>query len=326
MWFKEVFQVRKDKRVHRSLFILFKETMVGNPDFISPLPRDIIHAIFSFLPLKHAVKTSILSTLWKSIWIPIHLNLDVHDLDQVVSHEFCKEVTRIIATILMSCNGPQKLYLGVLPKSEKVNLKLKNEWILMATMVEEKELHLNFTEGNLRDFNLILDMKNPNHENHFINTSTFASLKILHLRSITHLAKNMVEALFSNCQHLEALKLVKCNGLQRLDLRGGIHFESFEMVDCPEVININLSAPNLRSFRYHGVLPCIQIEETSSLTSALLDFGDGPGHSEFDCEEFISLLKALKDVEILTLTGWLLEVLNFSPLLILIGAMFTFFL
>jgi hypothetical protein len=179
---------------------------------------------------------------------------------------------------------------------------------------------------NLRDFNLILDMKNPNHENHFINSSTFASLKILHLGSITHLAKNMVEALFSNCQHLEALKLVKCNGLQRLDLRGGIHFESFEMVDCPEVININLSAPNLRSFRYHGVLPCIQIEETSSLTSALLDFGDGPGHSEFDCEEFISLLKALKDVEILTLTGWLLEVLNFSPLLILIGDVFTFFL
>jgi hypothetical protein len=50
----------------------------------------------------------------------------------------------------MSCNGPQKLYLGVLPKGEKVNLKLKNEWILMATMVEEKELHLNFTEGNCR--------------------------------------------------------------------------------------------------------------------------------------------------------------------------------
>lgn len=288
--------------------------MVDNPDFLSALPNDVIHAIFSFLPLKHAVQTSFLSTAWRRLWIPIHVNLDV-DLDEAAgSHEVSKVVTGLIGTFLISCNGPRKLCLG-LPKSEKVNLKGKNEWILMATKVEKKELHLSFSEGNrpTRDnFHLILDINCPSLRNSFRFASSFASLKILHLRSLTHLSKNMVAALFSNCQLLEALKLVKCIGLQHLDLKGGSHFESFEMLDCPQVVKVDLSAPNLKSFRYRGVLSCIQIKEASGLIDALLDFRGGPGLWEFDCEEIISLLKALKDIEVLTLSGWLIEVLKFS--------------
>ncbi|KAG6643111.1 F-box protein At2g39490-like [Carya illinoinensis] len=280
-----------------------------NPDFISPLPHDVIHAIFSFLPLKHAVKTSILSTVWRSLWMPIHVNLDVA-LDQIVNPEVSKEVTRVIATFLISCNCPRKLYLGI-PMSEKMKLQMKNEWFLLATKVDEKELYLSFSEENrpTKDhFHLILEVgSSPNLENSFTEASRFASLKVLHLRSITHLDKNMVAALFSNSQLLEVLKLVKCSGLQHLDLKGGSHFQSFEMLDCPEVVNINLAAPKLKSFRYRGVLPRIQIKKASGFTDALLDFRDGPGHVEFDCEELVTLLKALKDVEILTLSGWLLE-------------------
>ncbi|KAI3434089.1 DYW_deaminase domain-containing protein [Psidium guajava] len=40
-------------------------------DLISALPEDVIHRIFSFLPLRDVVRTSVLSERWRSTWTSI---------------------------------------------------------------------------------------------------------------------------------------------------------------------------------------------------------------------------------------------------------------
>lgn len=73
------------------------------------------------------------------------------------------------------------------------------------------------------------------------------------------------------------------------------------------MVNIKVSAPNLKSFKYQGVLPLIQLKNTSNLIDVVLNLRDGLGYTEFDCEELLYLLASLKEVEILTISGWLLE-------------------
>ncbi|KAA8516466.1 hypothetical protein F0562_016759 [Nyssa sinensis] len=274
-------------------------------DIISSLPQDILLLIVSFLPLKEAVRTSILSSLWRRlVWTPHHVNLDI-DLEQRTSNKANEGVFRAIGAFLRSYNNPElcKLCVG-LSKREKL--------IILATKGVNKELHLDFSEEQQvmtnDHFNLNLEVICQSPTNHFSEFSGFNFLKTLHLRSVTHLAENIVPSLFSNFQFLECLKLEKCIGLRRLDVKDGGFLESLTVVDCPNMSDITLSAPALKSFSYIGILPQIQLKNVSNLVDVMLDMRDGIGLNQFDCEELLSLLAALKDVEILTLSGWLLEI------------------
>lgn len=62
-----------------------KQAKVGNAvDRISNLPDTILTLILSFVSTKDAIKTSTLSTRWKSIWASIPtLNLDNYDFHSI---------------------------------------------------------------------------------------------------------------------------------------------------------------------------------------------------------------------------------------------------
>ncbi|XP_068639356.1 F-box/FBD/LRR-repeat protein At1g13570-like [Aristolochia californica] len=67
-----------------------KRTFTEKRDNISKLPENIIHHILSFLPLKCALKTSILFRQWINMWKPLWIYTTIIDLDE----EFTKKLKK----------------------------------------------------------------------------------------------------------------------------------------------------------------------------------------------------------------------------------------
>ncbi|KAM7526296.1 hypothetical protein LguiA_016198 [Lonicera macranthoides] len=277
-------------------------------DLVSDLPQEILQHIVSLIPLEEAVRTSTLSTQWRSIWTPFLVNLEFDS-----NETSTKQLNKIMATFLNSHNAPQllKFSLTIPNKLEK-----NDQFFLVATKGAHKDLLLNFSEQNkdtTTHFNLVLEPTET------INSTTFSSLKTLHLRSVTNIASNFVSALFSNCSVLESLKLENCMGMQDINVKANRFFEKFIVVDCKELVRLTICAPHLKTFWYRGVLPIIQLKNSTHLVDVTLNLKDGNGEKEFDCEDVLSLLASLKDIEVLTISGWLLEVYIYIYIYILVS-------
>lgn len=274
-------------------------------DLLSNLPYEITRHIVSFLPLKQAVRTSILSTTWRSHWTPHCVNWD---LNSAPIHEDGEDqVAKVMGNFLKSYNVPEqrKFCLGFHASEEdEYSLKEKDaELVVLATKGVGKELHLDFSKGKQRTSNFQLNLKLPT------QTASLFSLKTVHLRSVTQLAESLVSSLFSNCCLLESLKLEKCNELQSIHIDANTSLQSLVVVDCPNIVSITVSAPNLKSFSYRGVAPNIELKNTSNLVDVMLNLRDGLGPKEFDCEDFLILLASIQEVQFLTISGWLLQYL-----------------
>lgn len=259
-------------------------------DFISSLPQDILKRIISNLPLKQAVRTSAFSTAWRSLWLPVLLTC--HELG---------ELKDIISTLSKSYDFHQKW---------KLRLSCHDELIVLATKGVEQELHLQFSERKKQAMNFFhLKLKPASPASQAIS---FSTLKMLNLKSVNSLGKDLVSALFSSSKFLVSLELENCCGLQSLDLEANDHFQILKLLDCPDMANITISARNLRSFSYRGVLPYqVQLKNAVKLVEVTLDLRNGFCSSEFDCEDVISFLTSIKEIETLSISSWLLEVYLF---------------
>ncbi|KAK6146948.1 hypothetical protein DH2020_017860 [Rehmannia glutinosa] len=188
----------------------------------------------------------------------------------------------------------------------KLYLDSDEQLFAIVTKGSHGDVHFNFSNHkNLvpRKFNMILKQST------FFSPS-FSSVTILHLRSVSDVVRNMVTDLFSSFRVLESLKIEKCDGLEDIEIRGNECLKNFEMVDCSDIVRVVLSARNLESFSYRGVFAIIQLMDVLNLVDFRLDLRDGLGdnNNAFDCEDVLSLLCSVKDVEVLRVSSWLLEI------------------
>ncbi|KAL6998303.1 hypothetical protein U1Q18_008429, partial [Sarracenia purpurea var. burkii] len=275
------------------------------------LPPEILRRIVSLIPLKDAVRTSVLSTAWRGLWTPFRVESNF-DSNQITGGESDVKLNQIVGLLLKSCDYSElrKFRLGGFNSDNK-----EEDLIFSAAKGAGKELHLDFSRGEKQmnqiitaNFNLILDQscasscKFPDNQ-----TAKFSFLRTMHLISVNRLAGDLVSALFSNCRLLEILKLEKCTGIQNINVKASNSLKAFAMADCPNTASIAISAPNLESFRYRGALPLIQIKSSPRLVDVTLDLREGLGNNGFDCEDCLDLLASLKNIEILTISGWFLE-------------------
>ncbi|KAI3822640.1 hypothetical protein L1987_10235 [Smallanthus sonchifolius] len=269
-----------------------------NPVSIDNIPSEILYQVVSLIPLKEAARTIILSSSWKHIWTPIQVLLNI-TTDQITSQESGQQMNKIISSFLNTyVNSFQILNLSFL----EPNSVSKETLFMKAIKGVDKDLHISFFhEENPKDFSQSIELPLCEHDN-------FVSLKTLHLRSITGMAGSFLPVLFSGCRNLETLSLEKCKGLQDVDLKAHDLLHNFVILDCENMKNVNVSsAPNLKSFLYRGTLAKIELKEVPKLCDVTLNLKGTTALSEFDCEDIVSLLDSLKDVEVLTLSGWLLE-------------------
>ncbi|XP_058073165.1 putative FBD-associated F-box protein At1g61330 [Magnolia sinica] len=302
-----------------------KKSIEKTNDRISELPDAVLHYILSMMPMKFIVRTSILSRRWRDLWKPIWAYSTSLDFGA----EFTTGQTReaFVATVnlylqLHKGKEIQMLRFSFIP----CNLPDAEKWIEFAVAKRVKELHIDFgqtiyfiafkpepyellnsifncdsiTYLNLSrcDFCLPLDFKG------------YTYLKKLHL-SFVRVTDALFESMLANCPLLEELSLRDCRRLTRVKVSApDLPLKSLTVVDCWDAREIEIFAPNLRSFRFYGSFIHISFKNISSLVDVLVNGICRRGY-ERDLH-WITVLCRLEHVKILTLCNVSLEYIGLA--------------
>ncbi|KAH9605030.1 hypothetical protein KSS87_019995 [Heliosperma pusillum] len=227
-------------------------------DRISNLPDELLGHMLSFLPTRHAVRTSILSTRWRYLYTftTILSFDDAPCFDDLEDYEIIEDNSEIIAATRRFKEFVDKvLELHQVSRIKKFSLICEgnydnldlDRWVSNALQKGVQELHINGI-GCLPDgvfmCGTLVSLKIKCFEFKTIQiqiplSTLLPKLKILHLHRIMFFDVNSMERLLSSCELLEELTLkcckyasnssilvpngfVVCRTLLRLKIRGCI--------------------------------------------------------------------------------------------------------
>uniref|UniRef100_M1BA52 Ubiquitin-protein ligase n=2 Tax=Solanum tuberosum TaxID=4113 RepID=M1BA52_SOLTU len=265
------------------------------------LPRDILDGILGHLPLKDAVKSSILSKDWRYKWATRQeLEFDYHFFELFAHFQ---EAKTIIYQVLLLHKGPiLKFKLG---GSNLIRFRDIDHWILFLSKKNVEEFTLRVRSNN--DYHLpshlftfrklrLLEVQNclfhppPDFKG-------FKKLVNLGLHCVTFLP-TVLNNLISQCPFLEILKLNWCTNFDTLEIdaanlkcfefRGtskSICFKNAPMLKEVTIwlnsqVSTDLSAPvcsNLINFFYY--MPCLMELDISGVSLKDLTMGGLSGNS-----------------------------------------------
>lgn len=221
------------------------------PDLISDLPQSIIECILMRLPIRDAVRTSILSSRWRYKWATLaHLVFDEkcvnHSGDRaLVENDIVKFITRVLL-----------LHKGPIHKFQISNSYLQScpdidQWILFLSRNDIKELVLELGEGEwLRVPSCLFSCGKLTRLELFrceleppTSFKGFLYLKSLNLHQVL-VVPDVIESLISSCPLLESLALS--------------YFDS---------LALTIRAPNLKFLCLEGEFKDIYLENTPLLVA-----------------------------------------------------------
>ncbi|GLT58082.1 hypothetical protein SLA2020_310040 [Shorea laevis] len=226
-------------------------------DKISSLPGHIIDNILSHLPIKDAVKTSVLSRKWRYRWATVpSLVFDTHCFS-VSSQDpalIKNKLVSIIDHVLLLHNGPLQKF--KLSHRDLLGIADIDRWILFISRSFIKEFILEIWKGQrYRPPSSLFNCQNLIHLELFNcllkppeSFKGFRNLKSLDLQHIT-ITQDVFENLISSCPLLERLTLMNFDGF----------------------MDLNIDAPNLQFFDVGGVFRDVSFKNTFSL--ALISIG-----------------------------------------------------
>ncbi|XP_015972638.1 F-box/FBD/LRR-repeat protein At1g13570 [Arachis duranensis] len=222
------------------------------PDRLSCLPGHVIDQILSHLPLREAVRTSVLSSKWRYKWATLpNLVFDnqCHSVASQDHSDIKNKLLRIIDHVLLLHAGAINKF--KLSHRDLIGVTDIDRWSLHLTRRSVKEFVLEIWKGqrykipsclfacqslvHLELFNCWL--KPPS------TFQGFKNLKSLDLQHVT-LAQDVFENLISSCPMLERLTLMNFDGFA----------------------NLNIDAPNLQFFDIGGKFEDISFENTFQLS------------------------------------------------------------
>ncbi|RZC46405.1 hypothetical protein C5167_039356 [Papaver somniferum] len=292
-----------------------KENHEGDQDRISALPESILHHILSFLELKQAIKSSILSSKWRYVWTSLPFLyfdfglFETKNLKQSKAKSFEKFVDRVfqlrdtssvIERLNLNCSGfispdPQNLINSIYT------------WILIGLKRKVKELYLDVPFGP-KHFKLPsyifmcesltkLELRGSAAPQLCIflsnlpNAMSLPRLESLVLQSVQFGGDDTPNNLFSKCPVLESLTITHCVFQSNLVITSpklkhlmiDLYFPGTNKKDS----TIKLNTPSLLSFRCKDYMSRDYYVETylSVLVKAELDMTPG----EFDANGILQL-------------------------------------
>jgi hypothetical protein len=206
-------------------------------DGISQLPDEILSSILSFLTLKQACTTSVLSHRWKHLWqfFTGSLNFDYNPEQkwELERNKIVKRVNHILQLHRGSTIDEFKLCF----KLDEHSINHIDGWIDFAISKRVKKLELNFS-------------KSPWH--YTLTHDRFTTLMSLTLMCL-HVNGEILEQILSNCPLLERLHFDGCRELVNFKVCGSsLKLNYLHIFCCLELESIEIFAPNLGYFCYVG--------------------------------------------------------------------------
>ncbi|GMY31879.1 FBD-associated F-box protein At3g52670-like isoform X1 [Fagus crenata] len=291
-------------------------------DRISNLRNSLLSHILSFLTIKEAVATSILSSRWKSLWTHVpNLNLDDGEFKRIpISSDeesrnryrftFDHFVPRIWA--LRNANPLQKFRLRWHFGCDPIHV---DTWVRAAIAQGLEELDLDlcldqpfYMPCTLFSYGKTLVVLKLSGDEIVLNSPSsslgFPSLKILHLHSVTYSNHDSFSRLLSCCPVLRDLSIKieydkqECNFEIIVPTLKKLHLNMENLV-----YKLVINTPALEYLYFRGILnEALLLENLSNLVKAVLDvdpdYETNEDHEEYGNMEwdFISALNSVKSL------------------------------
>ncbi|GLU17527.1 hypothetical protein SLE2022_338900 [Rubroshorea leprosula] len=271
--------------------------IMSSDDNIENFPDEVLSHIISFLPVKDAVRTSILSRRWRYLFTTISsLDYVFDPYDGRGAAQFMNSVNRLFfssekLSILRFC---LRCYKALEPLCI-------DGWIRALTLLSCKTLVLLKLDFPLRTY----DFKVP-------QRVCLPSIKVIHLQGFAFSDNDSSERLFSSCPTLEDLVLQSCclrvgcdnfcvsnSSLKRLTIRNMLHqllpTKGVQLViNAPSLIYFEHTFPDFYSYQFLDV---------QSLTEAVISHRGEHGDSMIHLTEATDLLNGLKNVRSLQISS-----------------------
>ncbi|KAK9269618.1 hypothetical protein L1049_001395 [Liquidambar formosana] len=291
-------------------------------DRISGLPDCILLNILSLLPTKSAIATSTLSRRWKNLWkcylfSTTSLEFDREFANSQTEESFVETVNRY----LQLHNGKKLEKFQLFFSPSDLYQACTEKWIKFATSRGVTEIDLDFGRGS-EDYNSLEDSSNlfrlpvcifhcvsltqlSLRHCYFNIPSSFNGLgllKTLILKQV-YIIDNLIDILLSSCPILEKLSLWECPLLSSINISASdLQLKTLVVVDCRGAYDIEIFAPNLRSFHFYGsLLHQYYFNNISSLEDALVS-SIGKQSSLPEQQSWTDILSNLSHVKVLTVS------------------------
>ncbi|KAJ4769371.1 F-box protein [Rhynchospora pubera] len=290
-------------------------------DRISNLPNEILQFILCLVPLKYAIRTSTLSKRWRHLW--------QYNLISSTSLQFGEDFSCNQSPMQFAATLDRYLQLHEKRNLDKFGILLSPFDILfpnfenwVATVLDKgvKELEIDLSQGVLNSYrayymddrmpfvicnslfrcnsltHLSLSRCNFSDPSDFTN---FVGLRSLSLDNVD-LVDEMLTTMLENCVSLECICLKRCENLEVVKFVGDkLKLKNLAIVDCRGVSDMEISAPELQSFLYHGWISfSTAFGNVSKVTDAYL-CSDGL-EEEYE-EVFFRILSDFSHVKVLTI-------------------------
>ncbi|MED6207808.1 hypothetical protein PIB30_039092 [Stylosanthes scabra] len=224
-------------------------------DYLSGLPKTILHDILAKLPYKDAAKTIALSKAWRDAWFSfpnLYVNCDdfitVHDVPIINSHRVSKMdilIDYVTKRLLRLCDQ------GLAIKEFKLNLSYLldpphgfshhvDQWIQIASETGVNVLEIYLSNGSIgREYRediwydlplCVIEAKSLTklmltggirvHQEFLNHSMKFSSMKMLSLSHVLFTHEGVIKHLISHCPLIEQLTVEHCSVYNHLSIEG----------------------------------------------------------------------------------------------------------